>query len=294
MDSRQTRITLVQVSKSTWGTLWKCYSSLVQLKVPAVLALSVVCFAQQCLAQENVTSQKNPFAGDANAVEAGRLLFRMSCAGCHGLHATGGRGGPDLTRGTYSTGDADRDLYAVISNGVPGTEMPSFREPLDDSNIWRLVTYVRSLSHAGAAPIKGDRVAGEKLFWGKGSCGQCHRVGVRGIAIGPDLTRAGKQRSLAYLRESIVSPDADLTPGFATIVVVTRDGTKITGVEKGYDNFSARLIDLSGRYYSFLKDNVTSMGREYRSLMPSNYGRMFNPHELDDLLAYLASLGGEQ
>src|SRR5258708_1387838 len=132
------------------------------------------------------------------------------------------------------------------------------------------------------------RLAKESVRWG------CHRVGIRGIAIGPDLTRAGKQRSLAYLRESIVSPDTDLTPGFATVVVVTRDGTKITGVEKGYDNFSARLIDLSGRYYSFLKDNVRSMEIEYRSLMPSNYGRMFNPHELDDLLAYVASLGGEQ
>src|SRR5229473_360594 len=246
-----------------------------------MLALSMAGFVQQCLAQENAASQKNPFAGDANAVESGRLLFRMSCSGCHGLHATGGRGGPDLTRGTYST-------------GVPGTEMPSFREPLDDSNIWRLVTYVRSLSHAGAAPIKGDPAAGEKLFWGKGGCGQCHRVGIRGIAIGPDLTRAGKQRSLAYLRESILAPDADLTPGFATIVVVTREGTKITGVEKGFDNFSARLIDLSGRYYSFLKDNVRSMEIEYRSLMPSNYGRMFNPQELDDLLAYVASLGGEK
>src|SRR4030088_2093239 len=156
------------------GTTLECYSSLVQLKVLATLPLAVV-----CLAQQKAAPQKNPFAGDTNAVEAGRLLFRMSCGGCHGLHATGGRGGPDLTRGTYSTGDADRDLYSVISNGVPGTEMPSFREPLDESSIWRLVTYVRSLSHAGAAPIKSDRAAGEKLFWGKGSCGQCHRVATR-------------------------------------------------------------------------------------------------------------------
>src|SRR5438552_18104590 len=117
---------------------------------------------------------------------------------------------------------------------------------------------------------------------------------MRGTAIGPDLTRAGKQRSLAYLRESVESPNADLTPGYATIVVVTRDGKKIFGVEKGFDNFSARLIDLSGRYYSFLKDNVTSMERQYRSLMPLSYGRLFNPHEFDDLLAYLASLGGNQ
>jgi putative heme-binding domain-containing protein len=250
----------------------------VKWNILALAAWSGMCFAQH----------------DPKAVEAGRLQFRMSCAGCHGLRATGGRGGPDLTRGTYSTGDADKDLFSIISNGVPGTEMPSFREPLDEAQIKGLVAYVRSLSHAGTIPIKGDRIAGEKLFWGKGSCGQCHRVGMRGTAVGPDLTRAGKQRSLEYLRESIESPDADLTPGYATVVVITRDGKKITGVEKGFDNFSARLIDLSGRYYSFLKDDVTSMEREYRSVMPSNYGRMFNTRELDDLLAYLASLGGER
>jgi cytochrome c oxidase cbb3-type subunit III len=250
----------------------------VKLNVLALLTLSVTCLAQQ----------------DPKAVEAGRLQFRMSCAGCHGLRATGGRGGPDLTRGTFSTGDADKDLFSIISKGVPGTEMPSFREALEEPQIGRLVAYVRSLSHAGAVPVNGDRAAGEKLFWGKGSCGQCHRVGMRGTAIGPDLTRAGKQRSLAYLKESVLSPDVDLTPGYATIVVVTRDGKKITGVEKGFDNFSARLIDLSGHYYSFLKENVASMEREYRSVMPSNYGKMFDAQELDNLLAYLASLGDKQ
>ena len=78
------------------------------------------------------------------------------------------------------------------------------------------------------------------------------------------------ERSLAYLRESVASPDADVTPGYATITVVTRDGKKIIGVERGFDNFSAQLMDVSGRYYSFQKDNVMSIQREYRSLRPSN------------------------
>jgi cytochrome c oxidase cbb3-type subunit 3 len=256
-----------------------------------VFALGTVC-TLGVAAQEAQSPPKNPVAGDAQAIELGRVMFRMSCAGCHGLHATGGRSGPDLTRGTFAAGDADADLYRVVTSGLPGTEMPGFGGRFSDVERWRLVSYVRSLTSHETVPIPGDAAAGEQLFWGKGNCGRCHRVGMRGSSLGPDLTRAGRQRSLTYLRESVIAPDADITPGYATITVVTRDGKKIAGLEKGFDNFSALLIDLSGQYYSFQKDEVTSMQREYRSLMPSTYGRLFSQRELEDLLAFLAGLGG--
>jgi putative heme-binding domain-containing protein len=244
--------------------------------------------------QEDKPTVKNPLAGDAKAVESGRLQFRMACAGCHGLRATGGRSGPDLTRGTFAAGNTEADLYRVISDGVPGTEMPAFTGRLQDDERWRLVSYLHSLAPHDTALIPGDSAAGEKLFWEKGGCGQCHRIGTRGSGLGPNLSRIGRQRSLDYLRESIVSSDAEVTAGYATVTVVTRDGKKIVGVERGFDNFSAQLMDLSNRYYSFQKDNVASIQREYRSLMPSNYGRLFSGRELDDLLAFLAGLGGAE
>src|SRR2546427_6972174 len=244
------------------------------------------------LAQEDKSAGKNPFAGDATAVELGRLQFRMACAGCHGLRATGGRSGPDLTRGAFANGNTESDLYRVISDGVAGTEMPAFMGRLQDDERWRLVSYLHSLSPNDSVPVPGNPIAGERLFWEKGNCGQCHRIGTRGGILGPNLSRAGRERSLAYLRESVVSPDAEVTLGYATITVLTRDGKKITGVERGFDNFSAQLMDISGRYYSFQKENVVSIQREYRSLMPSNYSRLFSMRELDDLLAFLASLGG--
>jgi len=257
------------------------------LKLLTVLALSGA-----FLAQEDKLLRKNPLAGDARAVESGRVSFRMHCAECHGLRATGGRSGPDLTRGTFAAGDTDADLHDVISKGVPGTEMPPFSDRLDDNDRWRLVSYIRSLTPHTTGPIPGDRAAGEQLFWGKGNCGQCHRVGARGSSVGPNLTRSGRQRSLAYLRESVVSPDADITAGYATVTVVTRDGRKIVGVEKGFDNFWAALMDISGRYHSFQRNEVTSITREYRSLMPATYGRLFTGRELEDLVAFLASLDG--
>jgi putative heme-binding domain-containing protein len=256
------------------------------LKIFAVLVLA------GWFGQEDRSPGKNPFAGDAAAIELGRLQFRMACAGCHGLRATGGRSGPDLTRGALATGNTESDLYRVISDGVPGTDMPAFTGRLQDDERWRLVSYVHSLSPRDTAPDQGDPAAGEKLFWEKGSCGQCHRIGTRGGSLGPNLSRAGRQRSLAYLRDSVISPDAEVTAGYATITVITRDGKKIIGVERGFDNFSAQLMDTSGGYYSFQKENVISIQREYRSLMPSNYSRLFSARELDDLIAFLAGLGG--
>ena len=254
------------------------------LSVKSLVSL-VILFMSLALAQP----PQNPFKNDAQAVEAGRGAFRIYCSPCHGIRAEGGRG-PDLTRGVYSAGETDADLYNVIMNGVPGTEMPSFSVGLGDENAWRVVSYVRSTARRDVEKVPGDAAAGEKLFWGKGGCGGCHRVGNRGGRMGPDLTRIGRTRSLKYLRDSVISPNDDLTPGFNTITVVTKAGKKIVGVQRGFDNFSAQLMDAQENYYSFLKSEVSSVKREFRSIMPDGYSKMFTKAELDDLVAYLTSL----
>ncbi len=234
-------------------------------------------------------AQENPFRSDPNAAETGRWIFRVYCSPCHGIKAEGGRG-PNLTLGTYAAGDLDRDLFRVISRGVPGSEMPSYSGRLEDDSIWRMVSYIRSIASHDTSPVQGDRASGERIFWTRGECGNCHRIGNKGSSIGPDLTRVGRQRSLAYLRASILTPDSDLTRGYSTIRVVTRAGKTIVGVEKSFDNFSFQLIDLAGNYYSFLREDVASVKRESKSLMPSTYGKQLSGSEINDLLAYLSSL----
>src|SRR5579864_8371967 len=126
----------------------------------------------------------NPFAGDAQAAGVGKGIFRIYCAPCHGIHGQGGRG-PDLTRGVYNA-EHDADLYHTISAGVAGTEMESYAGLFTDDNIWRVVTYIRSLGNtATASPAPGDASRGRELFWGKGNCGTCHMVGAKGGRSGP-------------------------------------------------------------------------------------------------------------
>ena len=171
--------------------------------------------------------------------------------------------------------------------------MAGFAGDFRDEDIWRIVAFIRSLARHDAPGIPGDRAAGEKLFWGKGSCGSCHVINGKGSTLGPQLSRVGRERSLAYLRESVLTPDSDVRPEYATITAVKRDGTKVVGVGD-LDNFSAQITDASGNYYSFNRADLASADREFRSLMPASYGRLFTPAELDDLLAYLVSLRGTE
>jgi PQQ-dependent dehydrogenase (methanol/ethanol family) len=237
-------------------------------------------------------AQTNPLAGDPKAADSGKGMFRIRCAACHGIRAQGGRG-PDLTRGTFSCGNEDADLFRTISNGVSGTEMGAYAGIVEDDGIWRLISYIRSVNRHDNTVLTGDRTRGERLFWTKGQCGSCHTVGARGGPVAPPLTRIGRQRSLEYLRDSILQPNADITPGYNTITVVARDGKRIVGVDRGFDTFSARLMDLQGKLHSFQKSDVTSMEREVRSIMPDTYGKLFSREELDDVMAYLGSLRGE-
>jgi len=259
------------------------YSLRLLLRYLVLIFASAACFAQ--------TSQ-NPLAGDPGAIAGGGAAFRPYCTPCHGIRGEGGRG-PDLTRGVYSAGEKDSDLFNVIANGVPGTDMAGFAGDFSEQDMWRVVAFVRSLARRDMSPLSGDRAAGEKLFWGKGGCSACHVVNGEGGALGPKLSRIGRERSLAFLRESVLTPNADVKPEYATITAVRRDGVKIVGIGS-LDNFTVQITDAAGNYYSFERSDLASSTRELKSLMPDNYGRMLAAAEIDDLLAYLVSLRGAE
>ena len=227
---------------------------------------------------------------DPKEIDAGGAAFRIYCSPCHGMRGAGGRG-PDLTRGVYSIGESDADLFRVISNGVAGTEMPGYTGTGGPETTWRMVSYIRSIARREVAALPGNAQSGEVLFWGQGACGNCHTVGARGGPMGPDLSRVGRQHRSAHLRDAIVNPDAEVTAGYATITMVTKEGRKIVGVQRGFDDFSAQLIDIDGTFWSFERSQVRSTWREPRSLMPAV---RFTSAQVDDLVAYLYSLRGEE
>jgi len=245
----------------------------------------------------------NPLAGNPSAVKEGASLFRANCSPCHGLNARGGGRGPDLTSGRWTHGSADSDLFHTITTGVPGTQMPS--SGFEDSETWSIIAYVRSLAPSEQAGVPGDAARGESLFNKRYGCASCHMVNGTGGILGPDLSRVGASRSVAYMAESIREPDKELSDGmldpnnhyglplvYDTTIVALKDGTLVTGVACNEDTFSLQLIDSTQHIRLFQKRDLQNVRHERKSLMFAYSERMMDSTDLQDLIAYMVRLRG--
>ncbi len=269
--------------------------------LPALLIASSVAHTTRAAVRER--EAKNPFAGDAAAVKQGETLFRTRCAACHGLDARGAAEGPSLVSGLWTHGDSDSALLRTVTDGIPGTEMTA--QDLSEKEKWMIIAYLRSIGPKARPTAPGNRENGERIFFGKGSCSQCHMINGRGGRLGPDLSYAGATRTIQYLIDSIREPSKDLTEGlmepnnkyafpiiYDTVIAVTKDGRRIKGVAKNEDTFTLQLMDPNEQLHLFLKSDLAQVIHEQKSLMPAYDERMLSARELQDLVAYLDSLRG--
>ena len=235
--------------------------------------------------------QTNPHTS-ADDVERGGNVYKIHCVRCHGLAGEGGRG-PNLANGDFYHGDTDADLFRNIGDGIAGTEMPaSFLTP---ARIWQTVAFVRTLNQASEpASVPGDASRGATLFREKGACFQCHRVGREGGFAGPDLSTIASRRSTDYLQASIVNPDEDVSRSYWTATLTTSGGSDtITGFIRNDDRHYLLLLDLDGNLRSFDKNELSAVELDRHSMMQSFDG-IFDTTELEDVVAYLATLRKER
>jgi putative heme-binding domain-containing protein len=92
----------------------------------------------------------------------------------------------------------------------------------------------------------------------------------------------------------LLNPNATLPDGFLLVTVTTADGQRVRGLRVNEDSFSIQLRDVSQQFHSLRKAELKEIKKEFGvSPMPS-YQDVFTATELDDLIAYLASLRGER
>ena len=251
----------------------------------------------------------NPFSGDPKAAKAGEFEFRINCAFCHGLGARGGGRGPDLTRAHKRHGDSDADLFQNISQGIPGTVMPANGTNgqgvgMTDDEIWQIITYLRSIQVQAPAKPVGNAAHGKELFYGDANCASCHMVEGNGGRLGPDLSTVGTARTVDSLVESVRTPSKRLAWGlteptkefaqeYQTVTVVTPDGHEIKGVTLNEDQFSLQMMDTAEHIHLFEKDKLLSIQKSRDSLMPVYNSTMLSDQDLDDIVAYLLSVGAK-
>jgi cytochrome c oxidase cbb3-type subunit III len=270
----------------------------------AVVICAVLLGGAFCTAQD-----RNPFGGDPKAAKAGEYEFRINCALCHGLGARGGGRGPDLTRAQKKFTHSDAEMFQVISNGIPGTAMPANGTNgqgvgMTDEEIWQIITYIRSQEvKAPSTPI-GNAAHGKSLFYGDANCSLCHMIDGKGGRFGPELTSVGGSRTPAAIIDSVRHPSHHLAWGlteatkefpqeYETVTVMTADGKEIKGVTLNEDSFTLQIMDQNEQIHLLEKGKLRSFQKSRQSSMPQYGADVLSDRDLNDIVAYLISVGAK-
>lgn len=287
------------------------YTAMLRQGLNGLSIVSVACLVfLVCLSMDQplLGQEKNPYAGDAKIAKLGEYQFRLNCAFCHGLGARGGGRGPDLTRAKRH-GSSDAEVFHNIHDGIAGTAMPAATNGgigvgMSDEEIWQVVTYIRSVEVKAPAQPTGNAEHGKGLFNGALGCSKCHMIQGKGGRLGPDLTTAGISRSTEYLIESLRNPSRRLAQGifeamkefpqeYVSVSVVTADGTKLSGVVLNEDQFTLQMMDANEQLHLFEKDKLRSLEKRRESAMPVYDEKTLSDKDLQDLIAYLQTVGGQ-
>src|SRR5262249_43492133 len=89
---------------------------------------------------------------------------------------------------------------------------------------------------------------------------------------------------------SILTPSAEVSPGYRSTIVVTKSGRVFTGIVKSESATAITLVDAERKQIKVPLRDVESQEMSAVSLMPAGLAVGVTPAEFSDLIAYLESL----
>lgn len=184
-----------------------------------------------------------------------------------------------LTAGSYSS----LQRFRLLNHGDPVIRKMAaelFSAPVAGSKDRRYA------KHFAALAGKADPKRGGELF--AAHCAICHSFGGSGQAVGPALDgEAG--RPAESLLGDILNPSQNLTAGYATFLVKTKDGGSHAGVLTGESATSLTLTAAGGVKSVVLRRDLASIEKLDFSLMPLIFVDVLKPQDGADLIAYVKS-----
>ena len=191
-------------------------------------------------------------------------------------------------------GKAPRAVALDLIEAAQARQEPELRQALAAYD--KTITPADPLAHYRVALEGGDPRKGQAVFFSSAetACQRCHRIKSptgesQGGEVGPDLSGVGTRLAGEALLESIVVPNKTIAQGFESVVLSTADGKVHTGVLRGEDEKSVRLITAEGVSETVAKDAIEDRKRG-PSAMPADLAGKLGKRELRDLIAFLTEL----
>lgn len=100
-------------------------------------------------------TKANPRTATPQTLNSGKNLFQQNCARCHGVNGFGdGPDGANLNPPPANIAATSKMpmatdgylLWVISEGGAPvGSAMPPFKQTLKEDEIWKIITYLRTL-----------------------------------------------------------------------------------------------------------------------------------------------------
>lgn len=134
----------------------------------------------------------------------------------------------------------------------------------------------------------GDVPNGRETFW-NATCVQCHTIHGEGVNFGPDLSEIGNKLSKQGLYESILDPNASVSPAYQGYAFQLKDRTQVDGYIVSETDESISVRQSGGITVDLIHNEIESRRKLSLSLMPAGLQQMMSVTELVDLVEYLSS-----
>ena len=105
----------------------------------------------------SVEKDKNPYAGQADALQAGKQVYTRNCGVCHGAGGKGTGNVPPLANGKAQSAPAGA-VFWYITRGDVDNGMPSWAA-LTEPQRWQVVSYIQSLKGTDSEGAKAEAPA---------------------------------------------------------------------------------------------------------------------------------------
>jgi putative heme-binding domain-containing protein len=195
-----------------------------------------------------------------------------------------------------SLSDADKKKLADVINPKPPEPepLPPPRPVVKKWTLEELAALVAGDTAKGDGSLKGNAERGAAIFR-DALCSRCHRAGLTGPAVGPDLTMVARRFSRRDMLASIVTPSAAVADIYRNSEITTADGRSIVGrvVVEGDFRSEKLLVNTDPlrptQWVEIDKKEIEEHREATTSPMPEGLLDSFRPQEIADLLAFLES-----
>jgi putative membrane-bound dehydrogenase-like protein len=138
--------------------------------------------------------------------------------------------------------------------------------------------------YASAAEQPGDPARGAEVF--QRVCATCHRIGGRGVAVGPDISDTRVKTSQQLLMD-ILHPNAAIDANYVAHAVALQDGRVLTGLIAGETSAGLILRRAEAQEDRILRSDVEEIRSTGISLMPEGLEKDITVSQMADLIAFL-------